>query len=80
MQLKVIGLSSKKDFYIRYTKDEEESNLLKFLRSKNIPIASSCRGEMVCQKCIVNKSVLSCSLTLKEYLKEHSSEIEVSYI
>lgn len=57
-----------------------DKNLLAFLQEKEFPIASSCRGEMVCQKCILSTGVLSCSLTLQEFLTQHGNIVEVDYL
>ena len=38
-------------------------DLLPLLQSENIPIASSCMGDGVCQKCMVNTDKLACELS-----------------
>jgi Na+-transporting NADH:ubiquinone oxidoreductase subunit NqrF len=54
---------------------------MNFLISNKITIASSCNGVGSCQKCIVNKSILSCQLTLSNFVKMTPSlKIEISYL
>lgn len=56
-------------------------NLMDFLRSKGIPIASSCGGDGVCRKCVVNGDNLSCQLSLKRFFELFPDGIvEVSYL
>jgi ferredoxin len=74
------GKSSDKKLEILLEKKDLESNLLTFLQKKGFPIASSCRGEMVCQKCILSTGILSCSLTLDEFLTQYGNTIEVDYL
>lgn len=60
----------------------EATNLMNFLRENNIPIASSCNGEGVCKKCIVNTNILSCQTTIKQLRKDESTStiIEIAYL
>jgi ferredoxin len=56
--------------------------VLNWLRSQDIPIASSCNGEGVCKKCVINTNLISCQVTLKDLLNENTKEIkiDVSYL
>ncbi len=59
----------------------ENLSLMNFLISNKITIASSCNGVGSCQKCIVNKSILSCQLTLSNFIKMTPSlRVEISYL
>lgn len=59
----------------------EEISLLDFLLIKDIPIASSCQGQGACSKCIVNNNLLSCQISLKNFLKlSPLQEISISYL
>jgi len=79
-ELIILGLASKKEFTITIKANDLDKDLLSVLRSYNIPIASSCSGEGVCEKCIVSDKVLSCSLTLKSYLEREGNRISVAYL
>lgn len=61
---------------------DSEQNLMDFLRLHNIPIASSCLGEGVCEKCTIflnQNKVLSCQVKLKD-LKSDNIEISIDYL
>jgi ferredoxin len=51
---------------------------LNWLRSKDIPIASSCNGEGVCKKCIINSNLVSCQINLQDLLNENTQEIKIN--
>ena len=91
MILKVYGKASKKIIKeIEITNKVSKENLMNFLREKEIPIASSCYGEGICRKCIVNKDLLSCQIYLDQviqnYISSNSSKntkvflIEIDYL
>jgi len=59
----------------------EDENLMEFLRSQGIPLASSCLGMGVCEKCVINNDLLSCMYTVAQYIEKTSNQpIEISYI
>ena len=67
----------------RFDSQKELPNLslLEFLRQEKIPIASSCYGEGVCKKCVVNKDQLACQVYLNQlFLKGPRVVIEISYL
>jgi ferredoxin len=64
---------------VEFDDSKLELSLMDFLHQNDIPIASSCSGEGVCEKCIVNGDILSCQLSLKEFL-EKFKEVQVSYL
>ena len=81
MQVKVHGLASGKFFPVYYDTKDLDSDLLTFLRSNGITIASSCDGEGVCKKCVIQEGWLTCELTLEEFLKRRPDGIiEVAYL
>lgn len=57
-------------------------SLMNFLINNGIRIASSCSGEGVCKKCVVNENLISCQMTLAEYLNEKNDDtiIIVNYL
>ncbi|MAX65833.1 MAG: hypothetical protein QF441_01425 [Bacteriovoracaceae bacterium] len=79
MYLKITGRSSQTSSQVLIRPDEFNLSLLNFLLKKNFPIASSCRGEQICQKCVVNTNILSCSLSVKEFLMTEK-EVQVDYL
>ena len=65
-------------------KDSNDS-LMQIMHKANIPIASSCLGEGVCEKCVVNDTLLSCQIRPKDLLKNQLKDqnyvvITVAYL
>jgi len=59
----------------------EELSLMDFLTSNGITIASSCSGVGSCHKCFVNKSILSCQISVLKFIETTPSlRIEISYL
>ena len=57
------------------------TNLMEFLRHRGIPIASSCGGDGVCRKCVVNDDLMSCQLSVGAFLVLHpEGVIKVGYL
>lgn len=84
-KLIIIGLASNRIYkVIEFTQEDLPTNLMEFLRNKGIPIASSCLGQELCKKCIINNNLLSCSLTLEAFTQlsrpNSTYEIKVSYL
>lgn len=80
MQITITGTASQKKYVFIVTQQDLELTLLNFLLNHNLPMAYSCHGKQVCEKCIVNDSILSCSLTVADTLKEYRGEVFVSYL
>lgn len=81
MQLEIFGEASNSIFkVIEYTEEQKELNLMIFMHSKSIPIASSCNGEYVCLKCCVNGDVVSCQFTIEDFVNKYGNQIRVSYL
>lgn len=80
MQLQIIGSASGQKSFIEVGKDEYDSTLLEFLRSHGFPIASSCSGRQQCRKCVLNTDILSCDITVEEFLSTHGNTIKVGYL
>ncbi len=81
MQIKVVvhGLASGSNYYFPVNDQDLNLTLMDFLLKNDIRIASSCSGEGVCKKCIVNESIISCQISLLEFLKSNQTVI-VSYL
>jgi Na+-transporting NADH:ubiquinone oxidoreductase subunit NqrF len=77
----VRGLASGREYPVPYTNQDLHEDMLHFLRSRGITIASSCDGEGVCKKCGIQNGWLTCELTLEEFLKRQPDGIiEVDYL
>jgi Na+-transporting NADH:ubiquinone oxidoreductase subunit NqrF len=75
VQIEIQGQASGRSHFIAYDKKDLEEILLNFLRKKNVTIASSCDGEGVCKKCVIQNDWLTCKLTLKEFLQRQPNGI-----
>lgn len=81
MQVTVIGLASGNSWPFSFEDKDQDKDLLTLLRSKNITIASSCDGEGVCKKCVIQNEWLTCKMTLKEFLqRQRDGKIYLSYL
>lgn len=80
-KITIRGIASKKT-YGPFSFELNTQNLLDFLIEKNLPIAYSCYGEGICEKCSVEikkKDVLSCQVLMKD-LDEDDIMIAVNYL
>jgi ferredoxin len=61
-----------------------EMTLMDFLLQNNIPVASSCGGDGICQKCIVvlhGQKILSCQKIMREiFIQSNSQLLSISYL
>lgn len=81
MQIEINGLASGKVAQIEFFESDLDKTLLNFLRTKNITIASSCDGEGICKKCVIQNDWLTCKLTLKAFLQcRPDGKIYISYL
>lgn len=56
-------------------------SLMDFLMRNKITIASSCGGAGSCKKCVVNKDLLSCQVSLRDFLGDNQTAVvEVTYL
>ncbi len=77
----VRGRASGREYPVPYVQENLSEDMLHFLRSHGITIASSCDGEGVCKKCGIQNGWLTCELTLEEFLKRQPDGIiEVDYL
>ena len=81
MQIEIKGNASGRSEFISYEDLDLTEVLLTFLRKKGITIASSCDGEGVCKKCVIQNDWLTCEMTLKEFLqRQPNGQITVGYL
>lgn len=70
IKLTVFGKASNKIIFQKVFKKIElhrsKETLIEFLRRHQLPIASSCHYNGVCQKCTFNKNQLSCQLKISD--------------
>ena len=79
--IEVYGKASGTSRFLEYQSEELDQNLLDWLRSRGVTIASSCDGEGVCKKCGIQNGWLTCELTLKTFFeREPSKKILVDYL
>ncbi len=78
----ILGLASGKVFKeLAYSESDLGRDLMAYLRAHGVPIASSCLGEGFCRRCLVNEELLSCQISLREFLERVPDRIcRVSYL
>tara|TARA_R110002049_G_scaffold90287_2_gene226382 strand:+ start:3928 stop:4197 length:270 start_codon:yes stop_codon:yes gene_type:complete len=57
--------------------------LMEYLRKEAVPVASSCYGEGICQKCSVRideSDQLSCLITVRKFLNSSKPKITITYL
>lgn len=74
-RLVVYAQASKKEHIHHLSKKDKEMDALKWLQKNDYPIASSCDGEGICKKCIINENLLACQVKMKDL-----TSITISYI
>jgi Na+-transporting NADH:ubiquinone oxidoreductase subunit NqrF len=60
--------------------NDVNKTLMFVLLLNKITIASSCNGEGKCQKCLVNNNVLSCQISLNNFINNFGNKIEINYL
>jgi Na+-transporting NADH:ubiquinone oxidoreductase subunit NqrF len=78
--ISLIGLASGDSKLLKFEEIHLQSSVLAFLQLNNIPIASSCGGKRACETCTINGSLLSCAITLEDFISKHGKVIEVDYL
>lgn len=79
--IEVIGKASGTSRLLEFKDSDLDSDLLTLLRSKGLTIASSCDGEGVCKKCVIQDDMLTCMITLKEFLERvPEGKIYITYL
>lgn len=79
--IEVLGLASQTSRLVEAFEHEMDQDLLTWLRSRGVTIASSCDGEGVCKKCKIQNDWLTCELTLRDFLRRQpDGKVLVSYL
>jgi ferredoxin len=66
---------------IAISQEELLTDLLTLLQKYHIPIASSCMGEGICKKCILNGGQLACKTNIKDLISSaegHDLSIKIT--
>ena len=81
MQITIYGQASGKSIFLKYDSEDLSMTLLEFLTKNGITIASSCNGQGVCKKCLIQNDWLTCELTLQEFMgRQSDGKILISYL
>jgi Na+-transporting NADH:ubiquinone oxidoreductase subunit NqrF len=81
VQIEIKGKASGRSTFITYESEDLKENLLIFLRKKGVTIASSCDGEGVCKKCVIQNDWLTCMMTLEDFFqRQPNRQIIVDYL
>lgn len=79
--IEIVGLASGTSKFLEYQPDDLKTDLLTWLRSHGITVASSCDGEGVCKKCGIQNGWLTCEMTLEELLeKQPDKKVFITYL
>jgi ferredoxin len=65
---------------ITVTEKDYKKTILELLQEYEIPVASSCMGEGVCEKCIINDTVLGCLKLVSDIQNWQSKVISIAYL
>ena len=79
--IEIFGKASKTSQVFNIEPKDYNENLLKWLRSKGITMASSCDGKGICRKCVIQNNWATCELTIKTFLEvSPNGKIYVDYL
>tara|TARA_B100000029_G_C17077424_1_gene779219 strand:- start:11 stop:283 length:273 start_codon:yes stop_codon:yes gene_type:complete len=80
--LEIYGTASKKMLRkVTLTEVSKKENLMLFIKSQGLPLASSCDGDGVCHLCIVNETMVSCQMTVEELpAKSQIRKVTIGYL
>jgi ferredoxin len=81
VQITIYGQASGKSIFLKYDSEDLSMTLLEFLTKNGITIASSCNGQGVCKKCLIQNDWLTCELKLQEFMERRpDGKILISYL
>jgi Na+-transporting NADH:ubiquinone oxidoreductase subunit NqrF len=81
MQIIVLGLASQTTRTLLVKAEDLTKDLLSFLTSHQIPVASSCSGQGICKKCVIQNNILSCKLSVADCLQGTlQGKIQLAYL
>ncbi|OIQ16368.1 MAG: hypothetical protein BM556_14580 [Bacteriovorax sp. MedPE-SWde] len=59
---------------------EDQMTLMELLIVNGIPVASSCSGVNACKLCSVNESVISCQITVHDFINKYGHKVVLNYL
>lgn len=71
------GRASGKEVKYIIQNNDVNLDILSLCQKYEIPMASSCHGEGICQKCVFNNGQLACKINFKNILKDNNSAMIV---
>lgn len=82
VKLSVFGKASNKIIAVISFNEvvDGDKNLMNFLINNKITVASSCNGEGKCKKCIINNDVVSCQITVINFIRNFGNTIVINYL
>ncbi|MDC0255385.1 hypothetical protein OAK75_10800 [Bacteriovoracales bacterium] len=80
--LEIHGSASKKLLRkVTLTEISKKENLMRFIKSQGLPLASSCDGEGICHLCIVNETMVTCQMKVEELpAKGQIRKVTIGYL
>jgi hypothetical protein len=79
--IKIVGLASGTTREISFSQNDLDKNLLIWLRDQEVTIASSCDGQGICKKCVIQNDWLTCEMTLRDLLeKAPEGKVVIGYL
>lgn len=78
--ISVYGTASKKEWQLTVKRHHLHLSLMDFLILNKFPIASSCRGEGSCRKCVYDENELSCQIKMKTLLESKNLKVSFGYL
>ena len=82
MNLRVFGKASNRIVAVITFNESVDGDkiLMNYLINNNITVASSCKGEGKCRKCLINNDVLSCQISILNFVKIFGNTIIINYL
>jgi Na+-transporting NADH:ubiquinone oxidoreductase subunit NqrF len=81
MQIIIRGKASGKEVKkLSVSMQDQNKNLLDFLRENQVAVASSCDGDNVCKLCKTDKNILVCNFTVIDYYNNIGNTITFDYL
>lgn len=81
MQLVVFGNASQTVVKnISISQEDMNKKLMDILIENKIPVASSCSGANVCKLCSVNETIISCQISVSNFVKQFGHKVTLNYL
>lgn len=81
MQITVKGLASGRTQTFEIDPLDRSIILMRWLQNNGYSIASSCDGQGVCKKCVIQNEWITCEITVEQFLeKDPSRTVLIAYL